>query len=129
MGQGLNEKQCSDDCDLTLQGEQSAVRYLFQKGLEVNYRSRYVYLSWALFERDMGKVGNARELFRRGHALNPQDPAILQVRSHVCAADTERCAQGRERILAPSPTPACQCLCRILAVAAALWPLASPLPR
>ena len=78
-----------------MQGEQSAVRYLFRKGLEVNYRSRYVYLSWGLFERDMGKVENARELFKRGHALNPQDPAILQVRQHACAAETECCAQGK----------------------------------
>jgi hypothetical protein len=65
---------------LCMQGEASAVRYLFRKGLEVNHRSRYVYLSWGLFEADMGKEGNARELFRRGNALNPQDPAILQVR-------------------------------------------------
>lgn len=103
-----------------MQGEQSAVRYLFRKGLEVNYRSRYVYLSWGLFERDMGKVENARELFKRGHALNPQDPAILQVRQSTCAAETECCAQGKERILASLPTPACQCLCRILAVTAAI---------
>ena len=55
------------------------MRYLFRKGLEVNSRSRYVHLSWGLFERDNGQVDNARELFRRGHLLNPQDAPILQV--------------------------------------------------
>ena len=55
------------------------MRYLFRKGLEVNYRSRYVHLSWAIFERDQGNVDNARELFRRGHTLNPQDAPLLQV--------------------------------------------------
>ena len=55
------------------------MRYLFRKGLEVNYRSRYVHLSWARFERDEGNVDNARELFRRGHTLNPQDAPLLQV--------------------------------------------------
>ena len=54
------------------------MRYLFRKGLEVNYRSRYVHLSWARFERDEGNVDNARELFRRGHTLNPQDAPLLQ---------------------------------------------------
>ena len=48
------------------------------EGLEVNYRSRYVHLSWARFERDEGNVDNARELFRRGHTLNPQDAPLLQ---------------------------------------------------
>ena len=67
------------DCGLCTQGEKSAVRYLFRKGLEVNSRSRYVHLSWGTFERDNGQVDNARELFRRGHLLNPQDAPILQV--------------------------------------------------
>ena len=66
---------------LRVQGEKSAARYLFRKGLEVNHRSRYVHLSWGLFARDNGQVENARELFRRGHALNPEDAAILQVQS------------------------------------------------
>ena len=55
------------------------MRYLFRKGLEVNSRSRYVHLSWARFELDEGNVDNARELFRRGHSLNPQDAPLLQV--------------------------------------------------
>ena len=45
----------------------------------MNSRSRYVHLSWGTFERDNGQVDNARELFRRGHLLNPQDAPILQV--------------------------------------------------
>lgn len=70
---------------IAAQGERSAVRYLFRKGLEVNYRSRYVHLSWGLFERETGNVENARELFRRGHALNPLDAPILQVRQILFA--------------------------------------------
>lgn len=72
-----------NDSGLWSQGEKRAVRYLFRKGLEVNNRSRYVHLSWGIFERDNGQVENARELFRRGHALNPQDAAILQVRPAI----------------------------------------------
>jgi len=41
--------------------------------------SRYIHLSWALFERKEGEVKNARELLRRGHMYNPKDAAILQV--------------------------------------------------
>lgn len=55
------------------------MRYLFRKGLEVNSRSRYVHLSWGRFELDEGNTDNARELFRRGHSLNPQDAPLLQV--------------------------------------------------
>ncbi len=72
------------DSSMLAQGERSAVRYLFRQGLEVNPRSRYVHLSWAIFERDFGNIENARELFRRGHGLNPQDAAILQVNHTFC---------------------------------------------
>ena len=74
---------------LSMQGEKSAVRYLFRKGLEVNSRSRYVHLSWGIFERDNGQVDNARELFKRGHLLNLQDAPILQVRqASRCGPET-----------------------------------------
>ena len=77
------------------QGEKSAVRYLFRKGLEVNCRSRYVHLSWGAFERDNGQVENARELFKRGHLLNPQDAPILQV-GHASVCRPEKvCAVHR----------------------------------
>ena len=75
-----------------MQGEKSAVRYLFRKGLEVNSRSRYVHLSWGIFERDNGQVDNARELFKRGHLLNPQDAPILQVgQPPMCRPGTVLC--------------------------------------
>lgn len=61
------------------QGEASAVRYLFKKGLEANMRSRYIYLSWGLWEKAQGLPDNARRLFRRGAELNPQDAPLLQV--------------------------------------------------
>ncbi len=56
------------------------MRYLFRKGLEANMRSRYIYLSWGLWEKAQGLPDNARRLFRRGHELNPQDAPLLQVR-------------------------------------------------
>ena len=55
------------------------MRYLFRKGLEANMRSRYIYLSWGLWEKAQGLPDNARRLFKRGHELNPQDAPILQV--------------------------------------------------
>ncbi len=41
-------------------------------------RSRYIYLSWALWEQRLGNISNARKLLQRGHDLNRTDPAILQ---------------------------------------------------
>ncbi len=41
--------------------------------------SRYIHLSWALFERAEGQVKNARGLLQRGNMYNPKDAAILQV--------------------------------------------------
>ena len=55
------------------------MRYLFRKGLEANMRSRYIYLSWGLWEKAQGLPDNARRLFRRGAELNPQDAPLLQV--------------------------------------------------
>lgn len=61
------------------QGDVTVVRYLHRRGLEANPRSRYTYLSWALFEKDLGNVKNARALLKQGCKLNPWDAAILQV--------------------------------------------------
>ena len=55
------------------------MRYLFRKGLEANMRSRYIHLSWGLWEKAQGQPDNARRLFKRGHELNPQDAPLLQV--------------------------------------------------
>lgn len=57
------------------------MRFLLRKGLEANPRSRYVYLSWALWEKKQGQLDDARRLFERGCKLNPSDTALLQVRS------------------------------------------------
>lgn len=54
------------------------VRELFQRGLKASPRSRYTYLSWALWEKKLGNVEKARELFRRGSNLNRGDAALLQ---------------------------------------------------
>jgi hypothetical protein len=61
------------------QGEKKAVRYLFGKGLQINPRSRYVFLSWALWEKEQGQRQVAKRLLMKGAALNRRDPAILQV--------------------------------------------------
>ncbi len=62
------------------QGEGGAVRYLLRKGLGANPRSRYVHLSWALWEKRQGQTEDARRLFERGCKLNPYDTALRQVR-------------------------------------------------
>lgn len=67
-----------------LQGESSAVRYLFRKGLEANPRSRYIHLDWGLWEKAQGEIQNARSLFKRGHQLNALDAPLLQVRGPLC---------------------------------------------
>lgn len=67
-------------CFVCQQGEASAVRYLYRKGIESNPRSRYIHLAWGLFEKRQGEIENARNLFKRGHELNRLDAAILQVR-------------------------------------------------
>jgi hypothetical protein len=63
-------------------------------------RSRYTHLSWALFEKEEGKVEEARRLFKAGSELNPRDAAILQVDGlsavgcrlwAVCCWDTIAC--------------------------------------
>ncbi len=61
------------------QGDRSAVRTLFRRGLAVSPRSRYTFLAWALWEKLQGDIEEARRLFREGSALNPRDAAILQV--------------------------------------------------
>lgn len=61
------------------QGDRTVVRYLYRRCLEINTRSRFAYLSWALFEKEEGNVENARALLKQGHQLNQQDAAILQV--------------------------------------------------
>ena len=61
------------------------MRYLFRKGLEANMRSRYIHLSWGLWEKAQGQPDNARRLFKRGHELNPQDAPLLQARARLRA--------------------------------------------
>ena len=61
------------------QGDKTLVRYLYKRGLEANPRSRFVYLAWALFEKQQGSLDNARALLKQGHKLNTQDTAIVQV--------------------------------------------------
>lgn len=60
------------------QGDPTVVRYLYRCGLEANPRSRFTYLSWALFEKKQGSTENAKALLKQGHQLNPRDPAIVQ---------------------------------------------------
>lgn len=61
------------------QGEPRIVAYLFRRGLEIAPRSRYLFLAWALWEKQQGRGLNARRLLAYGHSLNPRDAALLQV--------------------------------------------------
>jgi hypothetical protein len=63
------------------QGDPTAVRYLFKRGLEASPRSRYLHLAWATWEAEQGRRAFARKLLQRGHEANRRDPAILQVGS------------------------------------------------
>jgi len=56
----------------------SIVRSLFKRGLEVSPRSRYTFLSWALWEKEQGNIEEARRLLRTGTHLNARDPALPQ---------------------------------------------------
>lgn len=42
-------------------------------------RSRYLHLAWAKWELEHCNMANACKLLERGHQLNPQDGALLQV--------------------------------------------------
>eukprot|EP00887_Chlorella_sp_A99_P006541 scaffold3.g6541.t1 len=57
--------------------EARIVRRLYARGLEVSPRSRYTYLSWALWEAGQGHVDEARRLYAQGAQLNPRDAAIF----------------------------------------------------
>mmetsp|Transcript_19806 Transcript_19806/g.38373 ORF Transcript_19806/g.38373 Transcript_19806/m.38373 type:complete len:347 (+) Transcript_19806:61-1101(+) len=59
-------------------GNPAVVRYLYQKALQVNPKSRYTYLSWGVWEKEQGNWANAKDLFKQGTELNPRDAAILQ---------------------------------------------------
>ena len=74
-------------------------------------RSRYTHLSWALFEKEEGKVEEARRLFKAGSELNPRDAAILQV-GGLSAVGCGQCAAG-------TPSPAGWLVCAKCWVAAA----------
>lgn len=79
------------------QGDPTVVRYLYRCGLEANPRSRFTYLSWALFEKKQGSTENAKALLKQGHQLNPRDPAIVQVilHSHICRVERLHCVSSK----------------------------------
>lgn len=54
------------------------IRELFQKGLQSSPKSRYTFLSWALWEKNIGNIEQARSLFKKGTSLNRSDAALPQ---------------------------------------------------
>lgn len=64
--------EIKEDADDTI------IRQLFQKGLQSSPKSRYTFLSWALWEKSIGNVAQARALFKRGSSLNRSDAALPQ---------------------------------------------------
>ena len=82
------------------QGDPTVVRYLYRRGLEANPRSRFTYLSWALFEKKQGSTENAKALLKQGHQLNPTDPAIVQVtvsyRRKIVAVSVKQASSGSD---------------------------------
>lgn len=61
-----------------LRTDPEAVRALYRRGLQTSPRSRYIFLSWALWEKSQGNIEAARKLFRTGSHLNRRDPALPQ---------------------------------------------------
>lgn len=64
--------------EVRLGSDENIVRQLFEKGLQASPRSRYTFLSWALWEKNLGNINYARELFRKGAAMNRSDAALPQ---------------------------------------------------
>lgn len=60
------------------QEDPDVVRMLYRKGLERSPRSRYTFLSWAMFEKKVGQVKEAKKLLKRGLHMNPKDAALAQ---------------------------------------------------
>jgi tetratricopeptide (TPR) repeat protein len=54
-------------------------QYCFAKALKINKRSRYVHLSWATLERELGRHDRSKLLLEAGMELNPTDGALRQV--------------------------------------------------
>lgn len=54
------------------------IRALYRRALKASPRSRYTFLSWGLWEKEVGDIVEARRLFRMGAYLNRRDAAILQ---------------------------------------------------
>ena len=61
-----------------LRSDPDVVRALYRRGLQSSPRSRYTFLSWGLWEKELGNVDEAEKLFRQGAHLNPRDSAIPQ---------------------------------------------------
>eukprot|EP01024_Parvocaulis_polyphysoides_P050724 TRINITY_DN494_c0_g2_i1.p1 TRINITY_DN494_c0_g2~~TRINITY_DN494_c0_g2_i1.p1 ORF type:complete len:267 (-),score=44.13 TRINITY_DN494_c0_g2_i1:277-1077(-) len=53
-------------------------RSLFQKALSLAKRSRYILLSYGLWELQRGDVDKARQIFRQGCESNPADVPLMQ---------------------------------------------------
>ena len=64
-------------------GDDATVRYLWQRGLKANPKSRYIYLSWGTWECSKGQRGRARKILQKGSEVNPRDPALYQVRTRL----------------------------------------------
>jgi len=60
------------------ESDELTIRQLFQNGLKSSPKSRYTFLSWALWEKGLGNVHQARALFKKGTALNRSDAALPQ---------------------------------------------------
>lgn len=54
------------------------IRELYSRGLASSPRSRYIFLSFALWEKQQGNISEARRLFKAGTYQNKKDAALLQ---------------------------------------------------
>jgi tetratricopeptide (TPR) repeat protein len=54
-------------------------QYCFANALRIFKRSRYVHLSWATLEQELGRHDRAKRLLEEGMQYNPTDGALRQV--------------------------------------------------
>jgi len=74
------------------QGAHGNARKFFAQGVKVGRRNRYLFLSWALWEKEHGQgVSAARQLLRRGVKMNPNDAPLWQAWAMLEAEQGDAC--------------------------------------
>eukprot|EP01025_Chloroclados_australasicus_P060811 TRINITY_DN7864_c1_g1_i4.p1 TRINITY_DN7864_c1_g1~~TRINITY_DN7864_c1_g1_i4.p1 ORF type:complete len:292 (-),score=22.61 TRINITY_DN7864_c1_g1_i4:452-1285(-) len=83
---------------------------LFKKAVSMSQKSRYILLSWGLWELNRGRIEVARQLIRDGCLQNPSDVPLLQVwgilEAKTGSIENARILFNRAREIDPEHIPA-----------------------